>query len=196
MVELHALYENGEFRFSEPVDPSRLKDSRVKVVVTVAKGIHQALSREEQEDLRKGMLAANPAELKLKIEHEAGGDRDGAAQRRQSAEDKLRAYWEMKGGPPADQQERLLAKLAQVSRPLSRKTGTNRNGTQPPLLKDTTLSFNSEDLVQMNHPCPVTGWRVSRSYSFLSCAIAVSICPSLASSRSCWSAGGPPFNSQ
>ena len=60
MVELHALYENGEFRFSEPVDPSRLKDSRVKVVVTVAKGLHEALSREEQEESARAVAGCQP----------------------------------------------------------------------------------------------------------------------------------------
>jgi len=33
-----------------------------------------------------------------------------------SAEEKLRAYWTMKGTPPADRQERLLAKLAEVEK--------------------------------------------------------------------------------
>ena len=85
------------------------------MVVTVAKGIHEALSREEQEDLRKGMLAANPAELKLKIEHEAEPATETASlSTAKSAEDKLRAYWELKAGPPSDQQERLLAKLGQI----------------------------------------------------------------------------------
>ncbi len=115
MVELHAVYENGEFRFSEPVDPSRLKDSRVKVVVTVGKGIHEALSREEQEDLREHLLAANPAELKVKIEHEAETTTDTARlSGAKSAEEKLRAYWALKGAPPVEQQKRLLARLTQV----------------------------------------------------------------------------------
>jgi len=33
-----------------------------------------------------------------------------------SAEEKLRAYWAMKGAPPAERQERLLAKLAEVEK--------------------------------------------------------------------------------
>lgn len=115
MVELHALFENGEFRFSEPVDPSRLKDARVKVVVTVGKGIHEALGREEQEELRERLLAGNPAELKVKIEHEAETAIETAPlSLAKSAEEKLRAYWELKGAPPADQQERLLARLIEV----------------------------------------------------------------------------------
>ena len=115
MVELHALYENGDFHFSEPVDPSRLKDSRVKVVVTVGKGIHEALSREEQEGLRERLLAANPAELKVKIEHEAETVIETAPLTvAKSAEQKLHAYWVVKGFPPEDQQERLLARLTQV----------------------------------------------------------------------------------
>jgi len=114
-VELHALFENGEFRFSEPVDPSRLKDARVKVVVTVGKGIHEALGREDQEKLRKRLLAVNPAELKVRIEHEAEIATETAPiSVAKSAEEKLRSYWELKGAPPADQQERLLARLIQV----------------------------------------------------------------------------------
>jgi alanine racemase len=35
MVELHAVYEDGELRLPDNVDPLTLKDSRVKVVVTV-----------------------------------------------------------------------------------------------------------------------------------------------------------------
>jgi DNA repair exonuclease SbcCD nuclease subunit len=115
MVELHALYENGEFRFSEPLDPSRLKDSRVKVVVTVGKGIHEALGREEQEELRERLLAANPAELKVKIEHETETATETAPLSvAKSAEEKLRTYWILKGAPAADQQERLLERLTQV----------------------------------------------------------------------------------
>jgi hypothetical protein len=33
-----------------------------------------------------------------------------------STEEKLRAYWTMKGAPPADRQERLLTKLAEVEK--------------------------------------------------------------------------------
>ena len=115
MVELHALYESGEFRFSESLDPSRLKDSRVKVVVTVGNGVHEALSREEQVELREKLLAANPAELKVKIEHNAETVPDTApVSVAKIAEEKLRAYWTLKGFPPPDQQERLLARLTQV----------------------------------------------------------------------------------
>ena len=60
-------------------------------------------------------MTACPAELKVKIEHDA----DLAAEpapivAARSAEEKLRAYWTMKGSPPADRQARLLAKLAEV----------------------------------------------------------------------------------
>ena len=123
MVELRALYENGEFRFSEPVDLSRLTDSRVKVVVTVGKGIHEALSREEQAGLRERLLAANPAELKVKIEHEAETATETVPlSAAKSAEEKLRAYWILKGAPPADQQERLLERLTQVEQALLAQT--------------------------------------------------------------------------
>ena len=70
MVELRAFYEGGEFHFKNPPDPARLNDARVKLVVTVAKGLHESLSREEQARLREQLLKANPAELKVKIEHE------------------------------------------------------------------------------------------------------------------------------
>ncbi|MGH9352040.1 MAG: metallophosphoesterase family protein, partial [Terriglobia bacterium] len=70
MIELHAVYEAGEFRFASPVDADRLKDSRVKVVVRVPSELHSALSREEQDRLKEQLLAARPAELKMKIEHE------------------------------------------------------------------------------------------------------------------------------
>ncbi len=101
--------------WTEPVDPSRLKDSRVKVVVTVGNGIHEALSREEQAKLRERLLAANPSELKVKIEHEAEMATDTAPLSvAKGAEEKLRAYWELKGSPAPDQQERLLARLGQI----------------------------------------------------------------------------------
>ena len=50
----------------------------------------------------------------MKIEHDA----DLAAEpapiaAAHSAEEKLRAYWTMKGAPPVNRQERLLAKLAE-----------------------------------------------------------------------------------
>jgi DNA repair exonuclease SbcCD nuclease subunit len=119
MVELHVVYEDGELRLPDNLDPLTLKDSRVKVVVTVPNGPDRLLSREQQDDLREKLLAANPAELKVKIEHDA----DLAAEpapiaAARSAEEKLRAYWTMKGFPPVDRQERLLAKLAEVEKAL------------------------------------------------------------------------------
>src|SRR6266581_7883451 len=70
MVELHAVYEDGELRLPEPLDLVELKDARVKVIVRVPKGPEHLLSREEQEHLKEQLLAANPAELKVKIEHD------------------------------------------------------------------------------------------------------------------------------
>ncbi len=115
MIEMHVRYENGEFRLPKTVFADGLKDSRVKVVVTVAKGARQKLGREAQEELRERLLAAGPAELKLKIEREAESE-DSAlpVSQAHSAEAKLRAYWGMKGAPPPDQQERLLVKLANL----------------------------------------------------------------------------------
>jgi exonuclease SbcD len=117
MVEVHAVYENGELQLPGNLDLLTLKDSRVKVVVTVPNGPDRLLSREQQENLREKLLAACPAELKVKIEHNAhlpAVPAPIAAAR--SAEEKLRAYWAMKGAPPADRQERLLAKLAEVEK--------------------------------------------------------------------------------
>jgi DNA repair exonuclease SbcCD nuclease subunit len=115
MVELQAVYEGGEFHFRIPPDRARLKDARVKVVVAVAKGLHESLGREEQERLRERLLEANPAELKVKIEHQSEETTETAAvSLARRAEDKLRAYWALKGPPPADQERRLLSKLAQV----------------------------------------------------------------------------------
>ena len=115
MVELQAVYENGEFRFTIPPDPARLKDARVKLVVTVAKGLHESLGREEQERLRERFLEANPAELKVKIEHQSEEPTETiAVSLAKTAEDKLQAYWALKGTPPVDQQQRLLCKLPQV----------------------------------------------------------------------------------
>jgi hypothetical protein len=75
------------------------------------------LSREQQDNLREKLLAANPAELKVKIEHDADLLAEPAPiAAAHSAEEKLRAYWAMKGTPPADRQERLLAKLAVVEK--------------------------------------------------------------------------------
>ncbi|MGO8733378.1 MAG: metallophosphoesterase family protein, partial [Terriglobia bacterium] len=71
MIELHAVYEHGELRLPDNLDVIALKDSRVKVVVTVPNGPDHLLSREQQENLREKLLAGNPAELKVKIEHDA-----------------------------------------------------------------------------------------------------------------------------
>lgn len=46
MMELHVRYEDGEFHIPPGSEPSQLKDARVKVVVTVGKGLHESLSRE------------------------------------------------------------------------------------------------------------------------------------------------------
>jgi DNA repair exonuclease SbcCD nuclease subunit len=115
MVELHAVYEDGELRLPDNLELATLKDSRVKVVVTVPNGPDHLLSREQQENLREKLLAANPAELKVKIEHDADIPAEPAPiAAAHSAEEKLRAYWAMKGFPPLDRQERLLAKLADL----------------------------------------------------------------------------------
>jgi DNA repair exonuclease SbcCD nuclease subunit len=117
MVELHAVYEDGELRLPENLDFLTLKDSRVKVVVTIPNGPDRLLSREQQESLRDKLLAASPAELKVKIEHDGDLPAEPAPiAAARSAEEKLRAYWAMKGIPPADRQERLLAKLAAVEK--------------------------------------------------------------------------------
>jgi DNA repair exonuclease SbcCD nuclease subunit len=117
MVEVHAIYEDGELRLPEHFDPLSLKDSRVKVVVTVPSGPDRLLSREQQENLREKLLAACPAELKVKIEHDADLPAELAPiATARSAEEKLRAYWAMKGAPPADRRERLLVKLAEVEK--------------------------------------------------------------------------------
>ena len=117
MVELHAVYDNGELRLPDHFDLATLKDSRVKVVVTVPNGPDRLLSREQQENLKQKLLAASPAELKVKIEHDADLPVEPAPiATARSAEEKLRAYWAMKGTPPADRQNRLLAKLAGVEK--------------------------------------------------------------------------------
>jgi hypothetical protein len=117
MVEVHATYENGDLRLPEHLDLLTLKNSRVKVVVRVPHGPDHLLSREQQENLRNQLLAATPAELKVKIEHDADLSAEPAPIAiARSAEEKLRAYWTMKGAPPADRQERLLAKLAAVEK--------------------------------------------------------------------------------
>jgi hypothetical protein len=117
MVELHAVYEDGELRLPDNLDPVTLKDCRVKVVVSVPNGPDHLLSREQQESLREKLMAASPSELKLKIEH----DEDLPAEpapivAAHSAEEKLRVYWTMKGLPSVERQERLLAKLADVEK--------------------------------------------------------------------------------
>ena len=110
MVELHAVYENGELRLPDNLDPLTLKDSRVKVVVTVPNGPDHLLSREQQDNLREKLLAANPAELKVKIEHDADLPSEPALiAAARSAEEKLRAYWTMKGTPPVDRQDLVVA---------------------------------------------------------------------------------------
>ena len=117
MVELHAVYEDGELRLPDSLDTLTLKDSRVKVVVTVPNGPDHLLSREQQGVLREKLLAANPAELKVMIEHDAELTAEPAPiAAAHSAEEKLRASWAMKGTPPVDRQERLLAKLAEVEK--------------------------------------------------------------------------------
>jgi len=115
MVELQAVFEGGEFHFGTSPEPACLKDARVKVVVTVAKGLHESLGREEQERLRERLLEANPAELKVKIEHQSGEPTETAAvSLAKTAEDKLCAYWTVKGEPAPEQRQRLLAKLSQI----------------------------------------------------------------------------------
>jgi exonuclease SbcD len=115
MVELHAVYEDGELRLPERLDLATLRDARVKVIVRVPKGPDRQLSRQQQDNFREKLSAANPSELKMKIEHDPDLPAEPAPiAAARSAEEKLRAYWAMKGTPPADRQERLLAKLAQV----------------------------------------------------------------------------------
>ena len=115
MMQIHVRYEDGEFHLPKALALEKLKDSRVKLVVTVANGAHQKLGREAQEDLRQRLLAVQPAELNVKIEREAEAE-DVAlpVSQAHSAEEKLRAYWDIKGAPPSEQQERLLAKLAHL----------------------------------------------------------------------------------
>jgi DNA repair exonuclease SbcCD nuclease subunit len=117
MVELHAVYAHGELTLPNNLDPLTLKNCRVKVVVTVPNGPDHLLSRDQQDNLREKLLAANPSELKVKIEHDAEIPAEPAPlAAAHSAEEKLRAYWAMKGSPPVDRQERLLAKLAVVEK--------------------------------------------------------------------------------
>jgi len=117
MVEIHAVYEDGELRLPGGANFLNLEDARVKVVVRIPKGPDHQLSREQQENLREKLLAANPAELKVKIEHDTDPPAEsGPIATARSAEEKLRAYWAMKGAPPVDRQERLLAKLAEIEK--------------------------------------------------------------------------------
>jgi DNA repair exonuclease SbcCD nuclease subunit len=113
MVEMQGVFHNGELELPDNFDPLTLKDSRVKIVVRVKNGPDGLLSREQQENLRERLLAAGPAELKIKIEHEPEGPAEPVpVAAAHSAEEKLRAYWAIKGTPAAGRQERLLAKLA------------------------------------------------------------------------------------
>jgi len=122
MVELQAVYEGGNFHFRIPPDPTKLKDARVKLVVTVATGLHELLTREEQEGLRERLLEGNPAELKIKIDHEPEESTPTAmVSVAKSAEAKLRAYWTLKGDPPPERQNRLLAKLSRIEAALLRE---------------------------------------------------------------------------
>ncbi len=115
LTELRVRYEDGKFRLPDGLDLSRLKDSRVRVFVKVANGQHGSLHRDEQDRLRDMLLAADPAEIKLKIEHEPEAVGDVAPiSLAKTATEKLRAYWEMKGAPPVDLQARLLAKLVKI----------------------------------------------------------------------------------
>jgi DNA repair exonuclease SbcCD nuclease subunit len=115
MTQIDVRYENGEFHLPKALALEKLKDSRVKLVVTVARGTHQKLGREAQEELRQRLLAAQPAELNVKIEREADAEEIALpVSQARSSEAKLRAYWDIKGAPPSDQQERLLAKLAHI----------------------------------------------------------------------------------
>lgn len=117
MVELHASYEDGKLHLPDNLDLATLKDSRVKLVVTVPNGPDHGLTRDQQENLREKLIAANPSELKVKIEHDADlASEPAPIVAAHSAEEKLRAYWTMKGFPPVDRQERLLAKLAEVEK--------------------------------------------------------------------------------
>ena len=93
MVQLQAVYENGDFHFRTPPDPSRLRDARVKVVVSMPNGLHVSLGREEKERLRERLLEANPAELKVKIEREPETEAETkSVSVARTAEDKLCAY--------------------------------------------------------------------------------------------------------
>jgi hypothetical protein len=93
MMEFHVRYQDGEFQLPPTLEPSRLKDARVKVVVTVGKGLHDSLSREAQDDLRGRFLAGNPSDLRLKIEHRQETGMDIApVSLAKTAEQKLQAF--------------------------------------------------------------------------------------------------------
>jgi hypothetical protein len=122
LTELQVRYEDGEFQLPTGFDRASLKDSRVKVIVTVAQHTVQSLSRDEQNRLRDMLFDAKPAELKMKIEHEpeAAQAEPGVSSARSAAE-KLRAYWEIRKAPPAEQQLRLLAKLGDIEAMLAKE---------------------------------------------------------------------------
>jgi DNA repair exonuclease SbcCD nuclease subunit len=122
LTELQVRYEDGEFHLPTGFDRASLKDSRVKVIVTVAQHTVQSLSRDEQNRLRDMLFDAKPAELKMKIEHEpeAAQAEPGVSSARSAAE-KLRAYWEIRKAPPAEQQLRLLAKLGDIEAMLAKE---------------------------------------------------------------------------
>lgn len=117
MIELHAVFENGELKLPAHLDTATLKGSRVKVVVKVPNGTDGLMSREQQENLREILLGASPAELKVKIERDADVPNEPAPiAAAHSAEEKLRAYWGVKGFPATETQPRLMAKLAEVEK--------------------------------------------------------------------------------
>jgi DNA repair exonuclease SbcCD nuclease subunit len=122
LTELKVRYEDGEFHLPTGFDRATLKDSRVKVIVTVAQHTVQSLCRDEQNRLRDMLFVAKPAELKMKIEHEpeAAKAEPGVSSARSAAE-KLRAYWEIRKAPPAEQQLRLLAKLGEIEAMLAKE---------------------------------------------------------------------------
>ena len=125
MMELHVRYEDGKFVLPPSLELSRLKGARLKVVVTVAKGLHESLNRGAQDELRETLLAGDPSELKLKIERQPEwGVEVAPVSLARTAEDKLRAYWEMKGAPPMNQQERLLAKLREIEAAVACQRGS------------------------------------------------------------------------
>jgi hypothetical protein len=97
---------------------SRKLNSPILIYI-VPNGPDRLLSREQQENLREKLFGASPAELKVKIEHDADFPAEPAPiAAARSAEEKIRAHWAMKGSPPVDRQERLLAKLAEVEKTL------------------------------------------------------------------------------